>query len=162
MTPPLLRQTTFRRFWVGQSVSLIGDQVALFAVPITAVLALHAGASQMGLLTAAGLLPSLLFSLHAGVLVDRGAHRRRTMVVKDLARGALMASIPVSYALGRLGLPQLYAVTFCVGTFDVLLSVADASLFPLLVPRDSYVEGQALLNASRASPRLSGKASLAC
>lgn len=80
MIPPLLRQVTFRRFWTGQVVSLFGDQVSLFAVSLTAVLVLHAGPEQMGLLTAAGLLPSLLFSLLAGSLVDRRGQRRRTML----------------------------------------------------------------------------------
>jgi hypothetical protein len=46
--PTLLREQTFRRFWIGQTVSLFGDQVSLLAIPLTAVLVLHAGAAQMG------------------------------------------------------------------------------------------------------------------
>ena len=42
----LLTDRTFRRFWTGQTVSLFGDQIALLAVPLTAVLVLHAGAAQ--------------------------------------------------------------------------------------------------------------------
>jgi len=59
--PDLLRQRNFRLFFEGQSVSLLGDQVSVLAIPLTAVLVLHAGAEQLGLLTAMSLLPSLLF-----------------------------------------------------------------------------------------------------
>lgn len=155
--PVLLRERTFRRFWAGQSVSLVGDQVALFAVPIIAVLLLHAGAAQMGMLTAAGLLPSLLFSLPAGVLVDRLGRRRRTMLGADLCRAGLLLSVPASWAAGVLGLPQLYAVAFLVGTADVAFSVADAALFPLLVRPADYVAGQSLVNGSRAMSAVLGQ-----
>lgn len=146
----LLRETAFRRFWIGQTVSLVGDQVSLFAVPLTAVLVLSANATQMGLLTAAGLMPSLLFSLAAGAAIDRHGQRRRIMLATDLGRALLMATIPISYLLGRLGLPQLYAVTFALGTLDVLFFVAYMTLFVSVVPRDRYVEGESLLNGSRA------------
>ena len=57
----------------------------------------------MGTLTAVGLLPHLLFSLPAGVWLDRVRPRRRLMIAADLGRAALIASIPVAYALGRPG-----------------------------------------------------------
>ena len=67
LIPPLLRDTPeFRRLWVGQTISVLGDQVTLIALPLVAVLALGAQPAEMGYLTAAGLLPHLLFSLVAG------------------------------------------------------------------------------------------------
>jgi MFS family permease len=155
--PPLLHDTAFRRFWAGQTVSLLGDQVSLFAVPLTAVLVLHANAAQMGLLTAAGLLPSLLFSLAAGAAIDRHGQRRRIMLMTDVGRSLLMATIPIGYALGRLGLPQLYAVTFAVGTLDVLFFVAYSGLFVSVVPPQRYVQGESLLNGSRAMSFIVGQ-----
>jgi MFS family permease len=155
--PPLLHDTAFRRFWAGQTVSLVGDQVSLFAVPLTAVLVLHANAAQMGLLTAAGLLPSLLFSLAAGAAIDRHGQRRRIMLMTDVGRSLLMATIPIGYALGRLGLPQLYAVTFAVGTLDVLFFVAYSGLFVSVVPPQRYVQGESLLNGSRAMSFIVGQ-----
>jgi MFS family permease len=153
----LLRDVTFRRFWVGQIVSLVGDQVSLFAVPLTAVLVLRANPTQMGLLTAAGLLPSLLFSLAAGAAIDRHGRRRQVMLAADLGRALLTVTIPVSYVLGRLGLPQLFAVTFAVGSLDVLFFVAYTALFVSVVPRDRYVEGGSLLNGSRAMSVIVGQ-----
>jgi MFS family permease len=78
--PELLRDTAFRRFWIGQSVSLVGDQISLLAIPLIAVLVLHVSPAQMGYLVAAGLLPSLLLSLFAGAWLDRRGRRRRHMI----------------------------------------------------------------------------------
>ena len=65
--PTLLRENfPFRRFWAGQTISLFGDQVSLLAIPLLAVLTLHADAAQMGLLGAAELVPYLLFAIHVG------------------------------------------------------------------------------------------------
>jgi MFS family permease len=75
------------------------------ALPLAAVLVLHAGAAQMGYLTALEWLPSLLFGPPAGAWVDRRGRRRRTMIAADLGRAALFASIPVCYALHLLTLP---------------------------------------------------------
>ena len=77
-------------------------------------------AGQMGLLAAAALLPHLLFSLPAGVWLDRVASRRRVMIASDLARAALVGTIPLAYALDVLTLAQLYAVAFLAGSLAVL------------------------------------------
>lgn len=70
--PPLLRDNVpFRRFWIAQTVSLVGDQITLIALPLVAVLALDATPAQMGYLFAAELAPNLLLALHAGAWVDR-------------------------------------------------------------------------------------------
>ena len=67
VVPSLLRENPqFRRFWLGQTISLVGDQISLIALPLVAVLTLDANAAQMGYLVAAELAPNLLFSLHAG------------------------------------------------------------------------------------------------
>ncbi|HVE99301.1 MAG TPA: MFS transporter [Mycobacteriales bacterium] len=155
--PPLLHDRTFRLFWLGQSVSMLGDQISLLALPLVAVLVLDAGPAQMGYLTAAGVAPSLLFSLHVGVRVDRRGRRRRTMLVADVIRAALLLTIPTAYALDSLTMAQLYAVIFCVGTLDVFFFVAYSTLFVSVVRRDQYVEGQALLNGSRAFSFVGGQ-----
>jgi MFS family permease len=148
--PALLREPSFRRYWTGHTVSLFGDQITQIALPLLAVLALDADAAQMGWLTAAGLLPSLLFSVHAGVWADRRGHRRRMMIATDFGRALALVSLPVAWAMGWLGLVQLYAVAFTVGTLSVLFDVCDAALFVSLVPAERYVEGNSLLNGSRA------------
>jgi MFS family permease len=151
LIPALLRENRdFRRFFAGQAISLVGDQVTLIALPLVAVLVLHAGAAQMGYLMTAALVPNLLFSLHAGAWVDRRGRRRQVMLGADVGRAVLLATIPISYAFGVLTFEQLYVVAFLTGTLSVFFYVAYSTLFVSLVPRKRYVEANSLLHGSRA------------
>jgi MFS family permease len=155
--PDLLHERTFRGFWIGQTISLFGDQISLLAIPLVGVLVLHASATEMGYLIAAGLVPSLLFSLYAGAWLDRRGHRRRYMIAADLGRAAALVSLPIASWLKALTLAQLYAVAFCIGTLDVLFFVAYSSLFVSLVRRDQFISANALLNGSRAVSEVGGQ-----
>jgi MFS family permease len=148
--PALLRERSFRRYWSASTISMFGDQISGIALPLTAVLVLHATATQMGYLTALLWLPSLLFGLHLGALVDRRGHRRATMIVADLGRALVYGSIPVCFALHVLTLPQLYSVMFAAGLLSVLFGVANGTLFVSVVPPDRYLDGQSLIYGSRA------------
>jgi MFS family permease len=157
--PPLLRENlNFRRFFIGQSVSLLGDQVTALALPLTAVLALDASAGQMGALTTAYLVPNLIFSLHAGAWVDRGGHRRMVMVVTDVGRGILIGTIPIAYALGHLTWTQLYIVSFLTGILTVFFYVAYGAMIQMIVPRTDYVQANSLVHGSRAFSFIAGNA----
>lgn len=146
----------FRRFWTGETVSLFGDQITQLAIPLVGVLILHAGAAQMGYLTAANLAPYLLFSLHGGAWVDRRSRRRLVMIAADAGRAVLLASVPVAYALGALTIAQLYVVAFLTGTLSMLFFVSQTALFVALVRREQYVEASSLLNGSRAFSYVAG------
>ena len=151
LIPPLLAENReFRRFWAGQIISLFGDQVTLLALPLIGVLLLRADARQMGYLLAAGLVPNLLFALHAGSWVDRNGRRRHVMIAADVGRAALLATIPVTSALGALTMAQLYVTAFLIGTLSVFFNVSYRTLFVSIVPRERYVEGNSILNSSRA------------
>ncbi|MFJ1792373.1 MFS transporter [Kitasatospora griseola] len=154
--PELLRETAFRRYWTGQTVSSLGDQVTLLVIPLIAVSALHADAAQMGYLAAAGYLPYLLLSLHAGSWADRSRRRRRVMIVTDLGRAAALLTVPIAWAAGLLTLFQLYAVVLAVGTLSVFFNVCNAPLFVALVPAEQYLSGNALINGSRAASYVVG------
>jgi MFS family permease len=155
--PPLLRTNpNFRRFFIGQSVSLLGDQITAIALPLTAVLALHASAGQMGALTTAYLVPNLLLSLHAGAWVDRRGRRREVMLATDVGRALLIGSVPVAYAFGHLTWTQLYVVAFLTGSLSVFFYVAYGAMIQMLVPREDYVQANSLVHGSRAFSFLAG------
>jgi MFS family permease len=155
--PPILRENrNFRRYFIGQSVSLLGDQVSLIALPLTAVLALHASAGQMGALTTAYLIPNLLFSLHAGVWVDRRGRSRQVMLATDVLRGLCVAMIPLAYAFGQLSWALLYLVAFLTGSLSVFFYVAYGAFFQTVVPREDYVQANSLIHGSRAFSFLAG------
>jgi MFS family permease len=156
--PPILRDNAnFRRYFIGQSASLIGDQISLIALPLTAVLALHASAGQMGALTTAYLIPNLLFSLHAGVWIDRRGRRRQVMIATDVGRGLLTATIPLAYAFGELTWPHLYVVSFLLGTLTVFFYVGYGAFFQVIVARDDYVQANSLIHGSRAFSFFAGQ-----
>ena len=154
--PPLLRQPEFLKLWAAQSISMLGDQVTLLALPLVAVLTLDASAAQMGFLVAAELMPHLLFSLFAGVWIERVRSRRRLMIVADIARAALLASIPVAAAFDALGFAQLYGVAFCVGTFAVMFDISWSTLFVSVVPRRDVVDANSKLSLSRSISFVAG------
>ncbi len=154
--PALLRERTFRRYWTGQTVSLVGDQISLMALPLAAVLVLGADAAQMGWLKTLELLPALLLNLPFGAWADRRANRRRIMIATDLGRAVLLLTLPVAYALDLLALGQLYLVAFGVGALSVLFEVCNSTLFPSLVPAERYVQANSLVNGSRSMAWLAG------
>ena len=155
--PRLLKKNRpFRDFWMGQTVSLFGDQVSLLAIPLLAALELHAGAAQMGLLTAAALAPNLLFSIHLGAWADRRPRRRQLLIAADLGRALLLLTIPLAWLLGALSLVQLYVVAFAAGSLGVVFSVAYDIVFVGLLDREQYIQGSSLLNGSRAASIVAG------
>ena len=105
--------------------------------------------ADMGLLTAVSLLPHLLFSLPAGVWLERIQHRKRVMIAADLGRAVLIASVPAAYISGVLTIQQLYVVGFLVGSLTVLFDLSWSTVFVAIAPRELYVQGNSLLNASR-------------
>jgi MFS family permease len=152
----LLREPTFRTFWLGQTISLFGDQITLIALPLAAVFVLDAGAAEMGYLGAAMLMPYLIFSLPAGVWLERVAGRRRVMILCDLGRAALLASVPLAYAFDSLTFAQLYGVAFATGTLAVLFDISYSTLYVAVVAREGYIEANSLLHGSRSFSYIAG------
>jgi MFS family permease len=151
----LIGQSSFRRLWTGQSISELGSQITVLALPLTAVLVLHASVFQVGLLTTAGMAAFLLIGLPAGVWVDR-MRRRSVMILADLVRTITLASVPIAYGLGVLTLWQLYAVAFITGIATVFFDVAYMSYVPGLVGREFVVEANAKLQATASVAQVSG------
>jgi predicted MFS family arabinose efflux permease len=154
--PPLTRQPAFVRFWAGQTISVFGDQISALAIPLTAVLALHASALEVGILTALTWLPHLLFSLPAGVWIDRRAHRRENMIVADLLRALALATIPVAWWLDALTIWQLLGVAFAVGAMTVFFDLSSVSFFVALVHRSQYVDANGKISTTRSVSYIAG------
>jgi MFS family permease len=153
----LWRNRDFVKLWVGQTVSELGSGITSQALPFTALLVLSATPAQMGLLAAVAQLPMLLFSLLAGVWVDR-LRRRPLLIAADLGRALLLASIPLAWVLGILRLEQLFVVAGLVGILSLFFNVAYRSYLPALVRRDQLVEGNSKLSASGSVADMGGVA----
>ncbi|MGY2079799.1 MFS transporter [Modestobacter sp. SYSU DS0657] len=151
----LLRHADFRRLWAAETVSQVGTQVTLLALPVLAVSLLDATPLQMGFLTALETAAFLLIGLPAGAWVDRW-RRRRVLVTADLVRAGVLGTLPLAYLLDVLSLGQLFVVAALTGTATVFFDVAYQSYLPALVDRDQLVDGNGKLEASRAVAQVAG------
>ena len=98
----------FGRFWLGQTISNLGSSFTFFALPLL-VFKLTGSPLNLGLTTAFEFVPYLLFGLVIGAWVDR-VDRRRLMIATDLARAAVIATIPALAAADALSVGWVYAV----------------------------------------------------
>jgi MFS family permease len=151
----LWRNGDFLRLWSAQTISQFGSQITFLALPLAAILVLHASAFEVAALTAVEWTPWLLFSLPAGAWVDR-LPRRRVLVVTDLGRAAALVSIPIAYAFDALSLWQLYGVGFFTGTLTVFFEVAYVAYLPSLVERRQLADGNSKLEITRSAAQLGG------
>src|SRR5215468_3721696 len=92
LTQPVRRKGDFWLFFVGQTISNMGTSFTLFALPLL-VYKLTGSPLNLAVTTAAEMLPYLLFGLVIGAWVDR-VNRKRMMILTDLTRALLVASIP--------------------------------------------------------------------
>ncbi|MFE5813222.1 MFS transporter [Streptomyces sp. NPDC056479] len=151
------RDGDFRRLWVGQTASQLGEHTSLVVLPLFAVLTLNAGADQLGALRAVGQAPILLLSLFVGAWVDRW-RTRTVMVLTDAGRALALGTAAVVGLLGGLGLSALLVVAFVVGALSVFFDVAYQASLVRLVRRDQLVQGNSALEGSRSAAQIGGPA----
>jgi MFS family permease len=154
---PLWRDRRFATYWAGQGISQFGDRITELALPLIAVTTLHAGASTVGLLTAAVWAPNLL-SLFVGTWVDHQPRKRRLLVLADLLRCLVLLSLPVAHLFGAISLAQLFVVALIAGAGQVLYQTSYPSFFVGLVRRDQFVEANSLLSGTRSASFVAGPA----
>jgi|GEM_PF-6650151 len=115
----------FIALWSGESVSLLGSEVTVLALPLTAIIMLHASAFQVALLSGSAWLP-YLGSMVVGVWVDQ-MRRRPLLVAANVGRAALLLLIPVAQVSQHLSLTLLYIVALCCGALTVVFNLVSRS-----------------------------------
>ena len=153
--PSLRRHRDFVKIWSAATVSVLGSQVTIIAVPFIALTMLGATVFQVSLLTAVEMLPFLLFTLPAGAWLDR-VRRRPVLIAADIGRGVVLLSIPAAYVMDALTMWQLFAVAFVTGTLTAFFDVADQSYLPAILDRDDLVDGNANLQISYSVAQIGG------
>ncbi|WP_327187131.1 MFS transporter [Streptomyces sp. NBC_01334] len=153
----LWRDGDFRRLWVGQTASQLGEHASLVVLPLFAVLTLDAGAGELGVLRAVGQVPILLLSLFVGAWVDRW-RTRTVMVLTDAGRTLALGAAAVAGLLEGLGLPGLLVVAFVVGGLSVFFDVAYQVSVVRMVTPDQLVRGNSALEGSRSAAQIGGPA----
>jgi MFS family permease len=145
----------FGRFWLGQTISNLGSSFTLFALPLL-VFNLTGSPINLGITTAAEFVPYLLFGLVIGVWVDR-VDRKRLMIATDLARAAVIATIPLLAAFDALTVGWVYVVAFCSATLTIAFDAAEFAAIPSLVPSgDDLVSANGRVHASYSAAQIAG------
>jgi MFS family permease len=152
---PLWHNAGFLKLWAGQSISLLGSSVTALALPLTAILTLHAGAAQIGILKSLQWLPWIFVSLWVGAWSDR--HRRRPIMIAANAGQVLLLCSIVGLALGHeLSLGYLYFAGFALGTMAVCFGLAYSAYVPFIAGRDLLVPANARLQGSASVATIAG------
>jgi MFS family permease len=151
----LWRHGDFLKLWSAETVSQFGTQIGQIATPLVAILVLDATAFEVAALGTVQFLPFILFTLPAGVWVDR-LPRRPILIAGDLGRAVLLATIPIAYVADVLTLAQLFVVVFLTGICTVFFDVAYMSYLPSLVEREHIIEGNSKFEISRSAAQISG------
>ncbi len=137
----------FEWLWAAYAASAAGTWLAFDAFPIIAIRVLHAGPAQVAALSAAGLAAGALLAAPLGLWVER-RRKRPVMMAMDLTRFAALASVPIAFALGRLGLVQLMAVSVAVGAADIAFKAASGAFLKGLVPSQDLLAANSRLEAT--------------
>jgi len=142
--------------FTAAAASKLGTQVSYIAIPLLAVVALHATPYQVGLLGTLATLPFLLISLPAGAWADR-LRKRRLQIAADLSRAALFGSVPIAWCCHLLSLWQLYLVVLLSGAATVFFDIAAQSFLPFLVGRPSLMAANSALASTDAINQVAGR-----
>jgi len=151
----LWRDRDFVTYWAASAISDVGSQLTALALPLIGAITLGASAWEMGVLTAAGTAPIVVFGLFAGVLVDR-LRRRPVLIATDLLRAALLLTIPLAGLWGVLRIELLVVIAFVAGTLSLMFDLAHLAFLPTLVRRDDLVEGNSKLEVTAAVAQVIG------
>ncbi|WP_084599507.1 MFS transporter [Actinoplanes subtropicus] len=132
----------FGWLWAAYAVSAYGSGLGFGALPLIAVLALHASPAQVSALSAVGPAVGALLAVPLGPWVEF-RRKRPVMIAMDLTRFAVMATIPVAYALGRLGFVQLLVTSAVVAAAKIAFSAAGGAYLKALVRPDDLLVANA-------------------
>jgi MFS family permease len=146
--PAVLSLPQFRLLFSGQAVSVIGDALFPVALAFAVLDELDGTAGQLGIVLAAQTLPLAVLILAAGVWADR-LNRRNVMIVSDLGRGAVQATLATLLLTDAAQLWHVVALAALYGVFDAGFQPAAGGLVPRIAGREHLQEANALLGLAR-------------
>jgi MFS transporter, DHA3 family, macrolide efflux protein len=148
----VLRLPEFRKLFVAQAISDIGDGMTFMALLLLVNELTHSPAA-LAVLSIAVALPSMVGGVVAGAYADR-LDRRRIMIVSDSVRAVLVLVFVVVGTAERL--PILYVIAFLQAAIGTLFSPSRGALIPRVVPREGLMAANGLAQLSRVIGNLLG------
>lgn len=150
----LLSYPDFRWLWLGQTVSVVGDRMVLVALALF-VTQQSGSPYDVGLVLAAYTAPLVLFLLLGGVWADR-LPRQRVMIVSDLVRFTVHASLAALIFTGEVEIWMVMALEALFGTAEAFFRPAYTGLIPQTVPEELIGEAQAMTQAAAHTAEFAG------
>jgi MFS family permease len=141
------RHPNFAWFWAGQSASVAGNGIFRVALPLE-VLRLTGNPFDLALVLAVDQIPTVLFLLIGGALVDR-LSRRKIMLVSDVVNGAVILAVTVLIATGRVQLWHLLVLALISGIATAVYLPAAGAIVPELVPASLLAPANSLMLLSQ-------------
>ena len=136
----------FRLLWIGQGLSLIGDQFSMIALPWL-VLLLTGDPMALGIVLALIGIPRAIFMLVGGALTDRFS-QRSIMLVSDMLRLVLTAVLAFIIFSGNIQLWILYAYALAFGTVSGFFMPASNSMVPRIVKKEELMAGNSIIQGT--------------
>lgn len=148
---------SFQRLAWSNLLAQSAEQLSLAAVPIVAVLLLHAGPGEIGLLASIQSLPFLLLAMPLGLLADRTS-RTRLMALAESLRAMALLLLLALIIMGHVSIAALAIIGFMAAVGTVAFSVAAPSLVPALVPVEGLAQANGRLELARSAAFAAGPA----
>ncbi|MBV9823032.1 MAG: MFS transporter [Actinobacteria bacterium] len=142
-----LKHRDFGWFWLGQSASIAGNGIFRVALPLE-VLRLTGNPFDLALVLAVDQIPTVLFLLVGGALVDR-LSRRLIMLVSDIASGLAMLTTAVLIGTGEVRLWHLVLLALITGIATAIYLPASSAIVPDLLPAELLTGGNSLMSLSQ-------------
>ena len=142
----VLQIRNFRLLWIGEAISLLGDQFYMIALPWL-VLHLTGNALAVGTVLATAGIPRAIFMLVGGALTDR-LTPRNMMIASNLARMMLTALLALIALTNAIQIWMLYIFALLFGLADAFFFPAQSSIVPQLVSKDQLQAGNALIQGT--------------
>jgi MFS family permease len=152
----VLTEPNFRRFYTGYVTSLLGSAMSPVAIA-WAVLDSGTGATGLGYVFAAGVVPQVLVLPIAGAVADR-LGRRPVMLAADVLRCAAQASLAAAVFMGRPALWVFVLLAWLEGTGEAFFMPALDALTVEIAPRDQLGNANALYGLATSATRIAGPA----
>ena len=151
----VLQNKDFVKLWAAQIASAFGSRITRTVLPIIAISTINASATEIAILSALSFAPGLIVAFFAGGYIDRNK-KRPLLIASDLARAALILSVPIAAHFSAMSMMQLYLVAAFVGAATSMFQIADNTYLPRLVEKDQLVDANSKLEATEAVAEASG------
>jgi predicted MFS family arabinose efflux permease len=155
VTQSLRSHADFGRLWAAQAVSAVGSRITRTALPIIAISSLNASATSVAVLSAMAMAPGVVIALFASGFIDR-SRKRPLLIAMDVARAALLVTLPVAAVFGALTMAHLIIVAALTGAATAVFVIAKSAYLPRLVAVDQLVEGNTKLQTTEAVAEVAG------